>query len=168
MYNHQIAMKDFAQTVTNFRQLVETVSEKLMTLPADLAMRKPAPDKWSAAEIVGHLIDSAANNHVRFVHAQAQEDLVLAGYDQEQWVATQDYQNASWPLLVQLWRAYNLHLAHVMASVPEAVRTRPRLPHTLDRVAWQTVAAAVPVTLEYLMRDYIGHLQNHLRQLPGG
>ena len=30
----------------------------------------PAPGRWAKKEVVGHLIDSAANNHQRFVRAQ--------------------------------------------------------------------------------------------------
>ena len=158
-------MSDFSETVDEFRQLVEATAHLLLALPDDVAARRPVEGKWSAKEIIGHLIDSAANNHARFVRAQTQADLVFAGYDQEQWVAAQDYQNASWELLVNLWRTYNLHLAHVMATAPESERARPRLPHSLERIAWQTVDTGKPASLEYLMLDYIGHLRNHLQQI---
>jgi hypothetical protein len=123
------------------------------------------PGQWSARQILGHLIDSAANNHQRFVRAQFMHDLVLPGYDQEQWITAQHYQDEDWPALVQLWKLYNDHLAHVIAHIPASVLQQPRWPHTLDRIAWQTVGADEPTTLEYLIRDYVGHLNDHLKQI---
>jgi hypothetical protein len=67
--------------------------------------------------------------------------------------------------MVELWRLYNLHLVHVIKNIPLDTLMRPRLPHTLDKIAWKTVSANEPVTLEYLVRDYLGHLQDHLNQL---
>ncbi len=124
-----------------------------------------APGKWSAKEILGHLIDSAANNHQRFVRAQFTDELVFPGYEQQEWVAAQHYQQASWPSLIELWLNYNLHLLHLISHIPEAKLTTERRVHNLDRIAWQTVSRNEPVTLEYFIRDYIGHLQHHLRQI---
>lgn len=121
--------------------------------------------RWSAKEIVGHLIDSAANNHQRFVRAQASDDLMFAGYDQEYWVRVQNYPEVPWPNLVQFWQAYNLHLAHVIANIPPAILTAPRSRHTVDKIAWQTVDPGTSTTLAYLIADYIGHLKMHLRQI---
>jgi hypothetical protein len=115
------------------------------------------------------LIDSAANNHGRFVRAQFTRDLIFDGYEQEEWVRAQRYNEEPWPLLVELWKHYNLHLLHVMTSAPEAALHQPRAEHSLDKIAWQAIDAEQPATLAYLMRDYVGHLQNHLRQIfPGG
>jgi DinB superfamily len=121
--------------------------------------------QWSARQIVGHLIDSAANNHQRFVRAQLMNDLNFPGYDQEQWVMIQQYQDEDWPTLIQLWKSYNDHLVHVIDRIPADVLQRPRWPHSLDRIAWQTVSADEPATLEYLIRDYIGHLRDHVAQI---
>ena len=115
----------------------------------------------------GHLIDSAAHNHQRFVRARWQDDLVFNGYQQDQWVATQGYQAAPWLELVDLWASYNFHLARVMRDVPESVRFREHARHNLDELAWQTVPRDRPATLDFFMRDYVAHLQHHLRQIDG-
>jgi hypothetical protein len=133
---------------------------------------RPAPGKWSAKEIVGHLIDSASNNHQRFVRARWQDDLVFSGYAQEAWVSAQDYQHAPWPDLLTLLVAYNRHLARVMRATPESVRLRLNARHNLDALAWQPVPADRPASLDEFMRDYVAHLRHHLRQvdalrLPG-
>jgi len=56
-------------------------------------------------------------------------------------------------------------LAHVIANIPDSALTRRRYPHNLDQIAWQSVSSQEPTTLDYLIRDYIGHLSSHLEQL---
>jgi hypothetical protein len=124
-----------------------------------------APGKWSPKEIIGHLIDSAANNHARFVRAQSTDHLVCEGYDQDAWVQLQRYQERPWTNLVQLWRDYNLHLAAVMASADRHAVERPRTRHNLARVAFAPISPDQPATLGYFMRDYVDHLEHHLRQI---
>jgi len=154
--------RDFAQ---DLRSTAERARATLQEMPPERAARKPAPEKWSPAQIVGHLIDSASNNHGRFVRAHFVPDLRFDGYEQELWVAAQEYATAPWPEIVTLWATLNLHLARIMESVPDDVLKRPRPDHNLDRLAWEAVPAAEPVTLEYFMRDYVGHLKHHLRQI---
>jgi hypothetical protein len=76
----------------------------------------------------------------------------------------QRYRERSWTELVQLWQEYNLHLASVMEMADPQAVDRPRTPHNLDVVAFQSVSRAEPVTLDYFMRDYVAHLKHHLRQ----
>ena len=80
-------------------------------------------------------------------------------------MATQRYQDAPWKELVDLWEAYNYHLARFMKATPIHVRTRQHARHNLDKLAWQPHPADQPASLDYLMRDYVGHLQHHLRQI---
>ena len=151
--------------ITDLRDTVDRTAAELTKLEPDLAARRPGPARWSIKEIVGHLIDSAANNHQRFVRAPSMKDLVFDGYDQDAWVAAQRYQDAPWPEVVVLWRAYNLHIARVMEAVSPEVRDRVCRRHNLDRIAWRVVPAEEPTTLGYLMEDYVGHLHHHLRQI---
>jgi hypothetical protein len=157
-------MRDY---IDELRSVVERATPTLLALSEDATAQSPAPGKWSPREVVGHLIDSASNNHQRFVRAQVEGGLVFGGYDQDAWVTVQQYQHAPWTELVTLWRAFNLHLARVMAAVPEPVRTRVHHRHNLDKVAWQTVPAGEPATLDYFMSDYVRHLEHHLGQLLG-
>mgnify|MGYP001825346871 CR=1 FL=1 len=155
-------MQDF---VRDFRQTVESSAQQMLAVAEAQGEMRPAPGQWSAKEILGHLIDSAANNHRRFVEAQLKDDLVFPGYDPERWVAVQRYQQAAWVGLIALWRAYNLHLAHVIASCPEEVLRQPREQHSLDRLAPQLVSPDSPASLDLLIRDYYAHLEMHLGQL---
>jgi hypothetical protein len=149
----------------DLRDVVQRATAELLRVPPDVAASRPAPAKWSIKEIVGHLIDSASNNHQRFVRAQWTADLVFPGYDQDAWVASQRFAEAPWPDLVVLWRELNLHLARTVAALPADICQRPRHPHNLDRIAFRTVPADQPATLDYFIRDYVGHLEHHLRQI---
>jgi hypothetical protein len=114
----------------------------------------PAPGKWCAREILGHLVDSACNNHRRFVIGQSDGPVVFDGYEQDAWVARQRYAAVPFRDIVALWVAYNRHLAHVIASAPAGMMSRTgRAPGGGD------------VTLGFLMEDYVVHLRHHLDQL---
>lgn len=143
------------QDVTkNLEEIVRETLPKLRAMTAQDAERRPAPGKWSKKEILGHLIDSAANNHQRFVRAQLEDPLAFPGYAQEFWVESQGYQQASWEELIELWAAYNRHLQRVIALIP-----RERLAHSCR------IGESPPVTLEFLARDYVRHLGHHLQQI---
>jgi hypothetical protein len=107
-----------------------------------------------AETVVGHLIDSAANNHHRFVRAQQGDALVFPAYEQDHWVACQRYQDRAWEDLVALWHAYNRHLAHVIGRIADDRRHVPC-----------TIGPDAPVTLAFLADDYVVHLRHHLEQV---
>jgi hypothetical protein len=149
----------------DFRSTVANATERLRGISAELSARKSSPDKWSIKEILGHLIDSAANNHQRFVRAQFTDDLVFPGYEQEKWVNSQNYIDEPWSDLVQLWSAYNFHLLHVIAHIPERSLMQARIRHNLDQIATRSVAKEDPTTLDFFVRDYLVHMKHHLDQI---
>jgi len=151
-------LEDFKQTIDAAVPRLREISESESAVPR-------AEDHWSSKQIIGHLIDSATNNHARFVLGQLKHDLVFAGYDQNGWVSTNHYQEAPWTHLVDLWRAYNLHLHHVMEHASKEKMTTPCTLHTLQEIAFNTVPQSEPVTLECLMKDYVDHLRHHLNQI---
>jgi hypothetical protein len=153
---------DFAE---DLRVTAMRASTALRAFTPEHAARELRPGKWSPVEIIGHLVDSASNNHQRFVRARFRTDLRFEGYDQDAWVSAQAYRGASWPRLLDLWESFNLHLAHVMETTPDDVLQVRRSDHNLHQLAWEVVPEGEPVTLEYFMRDYVGHLKHHLRQI---
>lgn len=155
------------QCATRLRAVIDASEPLLAVLPDARTTRAPAPGKWTPRQILGHLIDSASNNHGRFVRAASRDDLVSPGYEQDRWVELQDYQHEPWSDLISLWAGYNRHLARVMAAIPAEVRERPRTRHNLHEIAWRAVPATEPVTLDYFMSDYVDHLEHHLRQILG-
>lgn len=154
-----------AEWLEDFRKTIDSAGARLLQISESQSEKPRAEDHWSAKQIIGHLIDSAANNHARFVLAQLKDDLVFPGYDQDGWVKTNHYQEASWAQLVDLWRAYNLHLHHLMSQADKNKLNTPCTLHTLQEIAFKTIPKSEPVTLEYLMKDYVDHLKHHLAQI---
>ena len=99
---HRYSRNNFSE---DFSRTIQEAEKQLLAIPEEAAAA--GLRKWSSKQIVGHLIDSAANNHLRFVRAQTINDLMCPGYDQEAWVDAQRYDEESWTNLVQLWSAYN-------------------------------------------------------------
>lgn len=155
-------MQDF---LDDFRSTLAAESVRLMTLDDATASKRPASGKWSPKEVIGHLIDSAANNHGRFVRAQQSDEMVFPTYDQEFWVTTQRYNERPWAELLSLWREYNTHIAFVVEHIDPETLSQQRTTHNLDRLAWRTVPKSEPVTLEYFIRDYLAHMKHHLAQI---
>jgi DinB family protein len=115
---------------------------------------RPQEGGWCAREVLGHLIDSACNNHRRFVIGRGSPPLVFHGYNQDEWVERQCYAQVPFRDIVALWAAYNRHLAHVIANTPPDA-----LANTGDGPDGDVVS------LGFLMEDYVTHLRHHLEQL---
>lgn len=136
------------------RCLVEAAEPGLQQIPESERMRPALQGGWSRKQVLGHLIDSASNNHQRFVRAMLQPSLDFPGYDQEGNIRVQAVQEADWGLLVLLWAGYNRYLAHLIAHIPSAQREVPC-----------RIGAGDPVSLGFLASDYLTHLRHHLRQI---
>src|SRR5579872_409348 len=134
--------------------LQETVDREAVHLRAiaerDAAV-KPSATVWSRKEELGHLIDSAANNHVRFVRAAIELNFRGPGYEQDAWVNLHGYQEMPWADIVDFWQRYNHFLVALVRRIPEE-----RLP------ARCVVGESEPVTLQFLIEDYRLHMQHHL------
>src|SRR5262245_46144356 len=138
--------------------LAVLVRETLPRLEAITATEsnKPGPGTWSRKEILGHLIDSALNNHQRIVRALLAGELTFPDYDGDAWVAAQAYRERPWLALINLWAHLNGQLAHVIGRIPG------------ERLAARcTIGSAEAVTLEHIVRGYLSHLQHHLAQIVG-
>jgi hypothetical protein len=135
--------------------ILESVPPRLSHISgADAAL---SSGRWSKKEVLGHLIDSAGNNHQRFVRANLAPRIEFPAYQQEAWVSAQSYATESWPDLVNLWVLLNRHLLHIMKTTPEA-----NLSHEC------VIGGAAPMTLDALMQDYVKHLEHHLEQILAG
>ncbi len=142
--------------IEDLRRALDEATAQFAQFDDDATSNPLAADKWSRKQLLGHLIDSAANNHQRFIRAQLDGSHAFPGYEQESWVERNGYADATWGDLVALWRAYNLHLLRVIARIPE------------DRLAVTcTVGDNPPMTLGFIIEDYVRHLRHHLQQIMG-
>jgi hypothetical protein len=155
-------MKKFSDFYQDF---FESTELNLRDMTEETANLSSEQGKWTRKEILGHLIDSAANNHARFVTGQFSDELIFPSYEQDMWVKVQNYKEASWDSIITLWVAYNKHILHVVDSIPESILTEPREIHNLDEICYQPVPNDEPATLEYLINDYFDHMQYHLENI---
>ncbi len=137
---------------------------KLLLINDGEASSKP-DGKWSKKEILGHLVDSASNNHQRFVRVQFQNNLVFPGYNQDEWVNAQNYQYVNWVSLVELWKGFNFLIAHLCAEISDDILLKQRKEHNLFDVAFVKISKDDNATLEYFIKDYYMHLRHHLDQV---
>ena len=144
-----VAATDLGKTVAEAKALLAKLNN------ADTSKR-PSPGKWSKKEILGHLMDSANNNHQRFVRAAIQGNLTFPGYEQDKLVDLQRFSEMDWGFLVDLWTAYNRFLAHVLTCLPaEAANISCNIGNNK------------PATLGWIAEDYVAHLKHHLNQILG-
>ncbi len=143
-----------SETADQLAELLQTVPGRLLAFSDADAGSKPENGHWSKKEILGHLIDSAANNHQRFVRCQFEPQIDLPGYQQERWVQAQGYATEPWADLVNLWTLFNRHLVHIVRAMPE---------EALDNTV--SIGGDEPVALGFVIDDYLQHLQHHLDQI---
>jgi len=149
-------MMTFQESAAELNKTIETVTPWLKQLSKEDASVQPAPGKWSKKEILGHLMDSACNNHQRFVRAALQGQLTFPGYDQEKLVVLQRYQDLDWEFLIELWTTYNKFLVHVLRNLPASAH----------QVTCH-IAEFKPATLAWIAEDYVAHMKHHLNQIFG-
>jgi hypothetical protein len=142
------------QSLKHLRTLINEVPPKLSKLPLSQAELKPSPVKWSPKEELGHLLDSAANNHQRIVRTQLEDEPKMPGYDGDAWVELHKYQQRNWQEMIDLWRDLNRQLLAAAEAAPESAWSRTC-----------TIADSLPLTLKFVFEDYIDHMVHHLKHI---
>ena len=148
--------KDWNQLATDIENTVDIAYQMLSGLSEETISERQTPNAWSVKEMIGHLIDSASNNHQRFVRLQVADRLIFPDYSQDNdaWVMIQNYQNTLWKDLLDLWRVFNLHLTRVIRNVNQSC-TDNRWVLNEDN----------SITLGSLMIDYLRHMKDHLEEI---
>ena len=148
------SMSALNEIASEIESVIESWRGKLLELDANSIHVKPEPDRWSISEVIGHLVDSACNNHQRFVRAQHCTELVFPKYEQNEWVAAANYRLCDWESLIQLWYHYNRQIAVLIRSIPESKLSTPC-----------TITPYETCTLGFLVTDYLDHLNHHFGKL---
>lgn len=136
------------------RALAQTIERELphlRTLTDEQASVPRSPGKWCPKEELGHLIDSASNNHVRFAAAALSPEFRGSGYGQDDWVRLHGYSTMQWAAIVNFWFSYNQFLVRLIERISES-----------QMQAQCTIGAGEPVTLGFLIDDYIPHMRHHI------
>ena len=139
------------------RYLNDTLTRELPALRAMTEERASAPvpeGKWTSKQELGHLLDSATNNRIRFVRAALEGKYEGPTYQQNDWVRIHDYNAMAWSDIVDMWAAYNKLLVHLVQRIPEEALDNP-------------VNVYGTQTLGFMIDDYVLHMRHHLDHLIG-
>jgi hypothetical protein len=117
-------------------------------------LRRPAPGKWSIAEIVGHLLDTEVVYGYRIRMALAQPGLPIQAYDQARWAEVFRGRRGSVPVLLARIRALREVNLALVTGVPRTWWSRYGLHSERGK-------ESVRRTLELVA----GHDRNHLDQI---
>ncbi|MBP7486510.1 MAG: DinB family protein [Parabacteroides sp.] len=148
---------DFIPITDGIKKVIEAEESFLRDLPVEVITLRRNKQSRTVKQILGHLIDSASNNHQRMVRLQYSKDLLFFPdyrQDNDLWIALQDYQNADWENLIQLWKFYNLHIIQVIKSVDLT---------KLD--SFWCDFEGTKVTLKEMIEGYLDHLYLHINEI---
>lgn len=138
------------------RETIAAEEPRLRAISEQAASAAQRPDAWSKKQELGHLIDSATNNRARFVKGALENGFTGPSYDGEGWVALGGYNQMPWSSLIDLWKALNEALVRLVDNIPP------------ERLSAQCrVGDAPPVTLQFLIEDYVLHMRHHLDHIFG-
>jgi hypothetical protein len=139
------------QSIDELEKIISTYAPLLYKISEPDFVLKPAPEKWSKKEILGHLVDSVQTNIRRFIVAQYEEQPHIV-YAQNFWVTAAGYQQYDTNNLIALWELLNKHACIILKNIPDGFEKRECLTGTLH-------------TIEWLAQDYNKHLLHHLHQV---
>lgn len=140
-------------SISRLQYLIDTIPSLLTEIEEIKFSEKQNLEKWSKKEILGHLIDSATNNHQRFIRCQF-ENIPKIVYDQNNWNKFNFYQQIDKNQIIQFWTIYNKQLVHLIKNIPNE--------NLLNECK---TSDDKNYTIEYLISDYVEHLEYHLQQI---
>lgn len=138
------------------RRLSFEWEERLINLPEDVIIVRLNRQGRNIKNIIGHLIDSACNNHQRMVRLQYTSNLQFPGFsmENEMWISIQQHQQEDWFEMLQLWKYYNLHIAHIISHTDQSWLSNEWSDGTSD-----------PISLRDIIFDYLAHLTMHMNEI---
>ena len=145
------------EIINGLKKNLEEVPEKFLKLSGEKLSSFPAPGKWSKKQILGHLCDSALNNYSRFIRVQYEtEPFDIRGYQQNEWVEYNDYQNIPPEEIVRLWTVLNKRIVNIISRIPA------------DKLMMKCDTGEGELyELDFIISDYLSHMNHHLEQIFG-
>lgn len=145
------------EIIEKLENYTNSVPGRFLAIDGATAEYKPGPDKWSKKEILGHLVDSAINNIQRLIRIQYEPGVKIV-YDQDQWVNIQNYQELDKESIVELWHDVNRQFIRIIKSFP-AEKLKLEMDTGKEEAEMHTA--------EFLITDYLSHMEHHLGQIFG-
>jgi len=140
------------KALNRLEYIINLTPKMLTEINEENMSTKPSPTTWSKKEIIGHLIDSATNNHQRFVRGQF-ENIPEISYDQNNWNEFSFYNQIESKQIISFWTIYNKQIIEIIKRIPK------------ENLEKQIKIGNNILTLEFLIIDYVEHLEHHLNQI---
>ncbi len=134
--------------INEYREIISNFLD-LMKKYKDISSIRIDENKWTLKEMIGHLIDSASNNHQRFIRLQIEKEIAFPYYDAEDWSKISKVNDLDAEFLFSFWKHYNDFIIHIITNIN---------PASLNNV-WKTSAGNK--TLGFLVDDYFSHMKIH-------
>jgi hypothetical protein len=139
-------------------QLLESAPQKLAALIAgktkEQLARRPAPHKWSVAEIAAHLADVEIAVSWRIRQILSHNGIPTQAFDQDAWANTFDYAHRDPIVSLETFRVLRTNNVALLKSVPKDL--------------WNNYGVHQErgnETITHITRLHSGHDLNHLRQI---
>jgi len=147
---------NYSNITTGIDKAVNEWEAKLIDLSIDIISERRNSQNRTIKQILGHLIDSASNNHQRIIRLQYNKELMFPDYrqDNDLWIELQNYQDEAWNDLIQLWKYYNKHMIHIINSVRVEMLNS----------TWHDFEGT-KVSLDQMINGYLWHLELHLSEI---
>ncbi len=116
--------------------------------------RRPAPDKWSVAEIAAHLADAEIAISWRLRQILSTNEVAIQAYDQDSWASTFDYAHRDPQQSLELFRALRNSNVALLKSVPAKLWDNYGMHQERGKE-----------TIAHVVRMVAGHDVNHLEQI---
>jgi hypothetical protein len=116
--------------------------------------RRPAPEKWSAAEIAAHLADAEVAISWRLRQILSTNTVPIQAYDQDSWASTFDYAHRDLKQSLGTFRVLRESNIALLKSVPRKL---------WDNYGVHQERGNESVT--HMLRMVAGHDLNHLKQI---
>ncbi|HEV3036247.1 MAG TPA: DinB family protein [Candidatus Angelobacter sp.] len=135
------------ETPKKLAALIKGVDKKRLS-------KRPAPGKWSIAEIMAHLADSEIVAGWRLRQILTKDGAPIHGYDQNAWAATFNYRRQDTRKSLEIFRTLREYNLAMLKSVPEALFEN----HGMHQERGRESA-------RHVLRLFAGHDVNHLLQV---
>ena len=134
-------------TAKKLQQLTKGVDRKKLT-------KRPAPDKWSVAEIVAHLADAELVGGWRLRSILGSNGTAVQAFDQDAWAKTFNYAKRDPKTSIETFRALRENNLALLKSVPKEL--------------WENYgmhSERGKETVTHIVNMFAGHDLNHLQQI---
>lgn len=138
-------------------ELIEDFKSEFISIGENFASIKLSEDKWTLKEIIGHLVDSASNNHQRILRMKMTDHLNFPDYKNTQWLELQQHNRMKFADLLGLFYFYNKLLANIIENISEE-----ELVHRWE-VQWDPKEDFI--ILEALVKHYVVHMRGHFTHM---